>query len=276
MSWIDNADDDVAAAVGGNSAALERILTAAQDPVYNLALRFLWHPQDAQDATQEILIRVTTNLSAFRGESRFGTWVYRIAVNHLLRAKKSRAERREISFRGTAAEMAKLDEAPLADDDTDRIYDIKIACTNGILLALTRNYRIAFVLGAVLGMKSETAAEILGITAAGFRQRLARARQMMAEFLNRRCGLMNASAACRCAKRVRPALERGVIEPYIILSERMKRTGEFYEVERELGNEISTLEKTALLYRMNAEYHAPDVMRRRIREVLAGNLFLRD
>ena len=200
MSWINNTNDDIAAAVGGNPAALERILGAAQDPVYNLALRFLWHPQDAQDATQEILIRIMTNLSAFRGESQFGTWVYRIAVNHLLRAKKSRAERREISLKGTAAEMAKLDDDPLADSEADRIYDIKIACTNGILLALTRNYRIAFVLGAVLGMKSEAAAEILDISAASFRQRLARARQMMSEFLNRQCGLMNADAACRCAE----------------------------------------------------------------------------
>lgn len=276
MSWIDNADDDVAAAVGGNSAALERILSAAQDPVYNLALRFLWHPQDAQDATQEILIRVMTNLSAFRHESRFGTWVYRIAVNHLLRAKKSRAERREISFRGTAAEMGKLDNKPLEEADADRIYDIKIACTNGILLALTRNYRIAFVLGAVLGMKSETAAEILDITAASFRQRLARARQMMAEFMNRQCGIINATASCRCAKRARPALERGAVAPYLMLSDRMKRTGEFGEVERTLGNEISTLEKTALLYRMNAEYRAPEVLHRRIRQLLTGTLFLGD
>jgi len=276
VSWINNTDDDIAAAVGGNPAALERILGAAQDPVYNLALRFLWHPQDAQDATQEILIRIMTNLSAFRGESQFGTWVYRIAVNHLLRAKKSRAERREISLKGTAAEMAKLDDDPLADSEADRIYDIKIACTNGILLALTRNYRIAFVLGAVLGMKSEAAAEILDISAASFRQRLARARQMMSEFLNRQCGLMNADAACRCAKRVRPALQHGLAEPYIILSQRMKRSGEFGEIERTLGSQISTLERTALLYRMNAEYRAPEVIHRRIRELLAGTLFARE
>lgn len=275
MSWIDISDDEVSRAVEGNSAALENILTAAQDPVYNLALRFLWHPQDAQDATQEILIRVMTNLSGFRRESQFGTWVYRIAVNHLLRAKKSRAERREISFRSTAAEMTKLDPEPLGADDADRIYDIKIACTNGILLSLTRNYRIAFVLGAVLAMQSQTAAEILGITAASFRQRLSRARQMMSEFLSQQCGIMNSAAACRCSKRVRPARERGGVEPYIALAEAMKRSGEFAEVERTLGLEISALEKTAALYRLNAEYRAPEVLNRRIRSVLSGNLFTR-
>ncbi len=273
MSWIDTGNDEVLAAVGGNSAALERILQATQEPVYNLALRFLWHPQDAQDATQEILIRIMTNLSAFRGESQFGTWAYRIAVNHLLRAKKSRAERREISFRGTAIEMQKLDPEPLGENDADRIYDIKIACTNGILLALSRNYRIAFVLGAVMEMKSETAADILGISAASFRQRLKRARTAMAEFLGRQCGLVNSAAACRCSKRVRPAMQRGAIEPYIALAASMKRSGEFQTIEKNLSGEISTIERTVMLYRQNAEYRSPEILNRKVRQVLSGNLF---
>lgn len=276
MGWIDIANEEVRAAVGGNSAALERILGATQDPVFNLALRFLWHPQDAQDATQEILIRVMTNLATFRGESAFGTWAYRIAVNHLLRAKKSRMERREVSFRNTAVEMRTLDPEPLENEEADRIYDVKIACTNGILLALKRKFRIAFVLGAVMEMKSEAAADILQISPAAFRQQLARARQAMAKFMGRQCGLVDAGAACRCTKRVRPALQRGTIAPYLALAENMKRTGDFRAMEEKLGAEISTLEKTVMLYRMNADYRAPEVLGRRIRQVLAGNIFAED
>ena len=74
----------------------------------------------------------------------------------------------------------------------------------------------------------------------------------------------------------RPALQHGLAEPYIILSQRMKRSGEFGEIERTLGSQISTLERTALLYRMNAEYRAPEVIHRRIRELLAGTLFARE
>ena len=80
MAWIDIPNTEIVSAVAGNSAALENIMRATQQPVYNLALRFLWHPQDAQDNTQEILIKVMTNLSSFRGESAYGTWAYRIAV----------------------------------------------------------------------------------------------------------------------------------------------------------------------------------------------------
>ena len=58
-------------AKAGDGAALEAVVRAIQDRVYNLAIRMLWHPADAEDATQEILIRVITNLGSFRGESAF-------------------------------------------------------------------------------------------------------------------------------------------------------------------------------------------------------------
>lgn len=60
----------------GDRASLERLVDHIQRPVYNVALRMLWHPEDAQDATQEILIRVITHLGSFRGDSRFLTWVF--------------------------------------------------------------------------------------------------------------------------------------------------------------------------------------------------------
>jgi RNA polymerase sigma factor (sigma-70 family) len=76
----------------GSRQALERILDAIQDKVYGLCVRMLWHPEDARDATQEILIRVMTRLANFRGESAFRTWVFRVGVNYLLDVRKSRME----------------------------------------------------------------------------------------------------------------------------------------------------------------------------------------
>ena len=66
----------VATARAGSRESLERLVAEIQRPVYNLALRMLWHPEDARDAAQEILVRVVTHLGTFRGESRFLTWVY--------------------------------------------------------------------------------------------------------------------------------------------------------------------------------------------------------
>src|SRR6266702_3383179 len=76
----------------GDRSALEDLVTRIQDRVYNLALRMLWHPEDARDATQEILIRVITRLGTFRGASAFMTCAHRVAAHYLLTARKSRLE----------------------------------------------------------------------------------------------------------------------------------------------------------------------------------------
>src|SRR5260370_13530555 len=82
----------------GSQDALEVIIRQIQDRVYNLALRMLLEPADAEDATQEILIKVVTHLSEFRQESAFATWVYRIATNYLLTTRKRRAEQGQLTF----------------------------------------------------------------------------------------------------------------------------------------------------------------------------------
>src|SRR5688572_27185757 len=90
QSGDDGLDALVERAKAGDREALEAVVAAIQDRVYNLAIRMLWHPADAEDATQEILVRVVTHLGGFRGESAFTTWVYRVAVNYLLTTRKRR------------------------------------------------------------------------------------------------------------------------------------------------------------------------------------------
>ena len=82
----------------GNEEALEAVVRGIQDRIYNLSLRMLWHPSDAEDATQEILLKVITHLSQFRQESAFTTWVYQIATNHLLTTRRHRAESTPLTF----------------------------------------------------------------------------------------------------------------------------------------------------------------------------------
>ena len=70
-------------ATAGDKKALETLVAGVQDMVFNLSLRMLGTFADAEDATQDILLKMITHLSTFRGESAFTTWVFRIAVNHL-------------------------------------------------------------------------------------------------------------------------------------------------------------------------------------------------
>ena len=94
-----------AAANHGDQRALERLLRAVHDRVYRLAVRMTARPPDAEDATQEILIRVITRLSTYRGEAAFTTWVHRVAVNYLLDRSKNSVERLEMTFDRFAADL---------------------------------------------------------------------------------------------------------------------------------------------------------------------------
>ena len=79
-------------AAGGDKRALGKLCRELQHPIYRLALRMLSDPHDAEDATQEVLVRIVTNLGSFEGRSRFMTWAYTVATRQLLRTRKRLVE----------------------------------------------------------------------------------------------------------------------------------------------------------------------------------------
>ena len=88
----------ILAAQNGDAKALEDVVRHVQDRVHRLAIRMMYDPEHALDATQEILIRVVTKLSTFRGESSFETWVYRVALNTAIswgRKENSQREKKQ-------------------------------------------------------------------------------------------------------------------------------------------------------------------------------------
>lgn len=88
----------VEAALEGDSQALETLLIEVKNFIFNLSLRMLGNVHDAQDATQDILIRIMTRLDSFHQESAFTTWVYRLSVNYLINYKKSIFAQHSLSF----------------------------------------------------------------------------------------------------------------------------------------------------------------------------------
>jgi DNA-directed RNA polymerase specialized sigma24 family protein len=83
-------------AKSGDRAALEELVRRHQAWIYNIDVRMLYHPQDAEDATQEILVKALTALSSYEGRSSFRTWLYRIVVNHVLNAKRGGGAKGEL------------------------------------------------------------------------------------------------------------------------------------------------------------------------------------
>jgi RNA polymerase sigma factor (sigma-70 family) len=198
-------------ALDGDRDAVEQLVRALQGDIYGLALRMLWNREDAEDATQEILVRAITRLAQFDFRSRLKTWVYRIAVNYILDVKKSPVERMQLTFERFGADLA---EGLSSDGPTDAersllTEEVKIGCTLGMLQCLDRPHRLAYVVGEIMELPGPEAADVLQITPALFRKRLQHSRDAVVSFTRAYCGLASDTAACACHRRVPAALRLG-------------------------------------------------------------------
>lgn len=264
-SALATAEALVGAAVAGDRDALEAVLRAVQGDVYNLAVRMLWCPEDAADATQEILIKVATHLSTFRGESSLRTWVWRIATRHVLSVRRSRVEREEVTFSAFGEELATGLSDPVEPDEALLEQEVMIGCTSGMLLCLDRDHRIAYVLGEVFEVTSDEAADLLGITAAAYRKRLSRARERIRAFMRGHCGLIDPERPCRCARRVPGAVASGRVRPQALLFARQGTARP--QVHRQV-QEMTDLHRIASIYRSHPDYAVPQRVLDGIRQTL--------
>lgn len=240
----------VRAAQSGDAAALEHLVLSVRDRVYRLSLRMTSCPADAEDATQEIMIRVITRLSTYRGEAAFTTWVHRIAVNHVLDRSKSAAERLEFTFDSFADDLLEgLAASPSTAPDAAVLErEVQLACTHAMLTCLDRDHRIAYILGEIFEVDSDDGGYICDIPPATYRKRLSRARSRVRSFLTDNCGLVNPSAACHCSKRVDIAVRIGRIDPQRLA---------FTDHTRAVNNEMIRLHQAADLLRSLPEAHVP-------------------
>lgn len=211
-------EQQVALAQEGDRKALETVVRAVQRDVHALALRFLWHPEDAEDATQDILIRLLTNLGSYRGESAFRTWMYRLAANALLTRRKQRMEQATISTEEFIDELDQGIEAGAEPaPDPLMVDEVRVGCTLAMLLCLDRKQRLAYILGDILELDHQEAASVLECTRATYRKRLSRARVTVLTIMKARCGLFDTANPCRCHKRVNSAVVCGHLNPEQLL-----------------------------------------------------------
>ncbi len=204
-------------AVQGDRTALEGVVAAVQDDVYHLALRMLAHPEDARDATQEIIIKVITQISTFEHRSAFRTWVYRVASNYLLTNKKLLAKHHGLSFEQYREDLeADLEDPAELQHSVEYpllLNEIRIACTLAMLLCLDQRRRLAYILGEILEMDHNEASVVLDVSQANYRKLLSRARTEVLEFTSRSCGLVSDDAKCSCDRKLNGAIRRGRVIP---------------------------------------------------------------
>jgi RNA polymerase sigma factor (sigma-70 family) len=208
-------EEEARRAAAGDRDAVAAVVRALQNDVYALAIRMLWQPEDAEDATQEILVRVVTRLGQFDFRSRLKTWVFRVATNYLLDVKKSCVERQKLSFTSFAEDLSDglSRDGPLEQERTILTEEVTIGCTLGLLQCLDRPHRLAYVLGEILEWSAPDAAAALGIEPSAFRKRLQRSREAIEAFTRAHCGLVSGDATCADDRRVPVAVRLGRLEP---------------------------------------------------------------
>jgi RNA polymerase sigma factor (sigma-70 family) len=236
------------------------VVRAVQPRLHGLALRFLWHPEDAEDATQEILVRLVTRLGTFRGESAFTTWAFSIACNTLRTLRRRRMEERSVSIEAFAEDLSQnLTDAPTATtppvEQALLWEEIKIGCTTAMLLCLDREHRLAYILGEILELEHGTASEALGVTPAAYRQRLARARAAIVGLMRARCGLVHPENPCRCRRRVAIAIERGNVDAsHLLFARSTEQARRFPDVLVHIRS-LEASQRAAALHR---SHHMPE------------------
>lgn len=252
-------------ASGGDRDALEQLIHRHQAWVYNIALRMLAHPHDAEDATQEIFIKALTRLASFEGRSTLRTWLYRIAVNHLLNMKRGRLEPEALTFSCYAHGLDNTPDQDLPDQSSVPadvrllVEEARISCTSGMLLCLDRGQRLVYILGEILDVGDAVGAELLEISPENFRQRLSRARRDLHSFMNDKCGLVNSANPCRCVKKTRGFMEAGYIDATNLVFARARVT-QVRDVVAATARAVATLdEQCARIYREHPFYEPPDI-----------------
>jgi RNA polymerase sigma factor (sigma-70 family) len=171
---------------------------------------------DAEDVTQEVLIKLITNLSSYDpAKAQFRTWLYRISFNFILNYKKSNTERAILSFDQFFDFMEEIaDDESVVDEVLNPVSnEAMIKCMTGMLMCVPREDRLLYIVGDFFEVDHNLGAELFQISKANFRKKLSRIRANLRQWMNNKCGLVNKDNPCRCARKTKGFIERGIVNP---------------------------------------------------------------
>ena len=185
--------DDEAAIVAqarlGDAKAFSELLRRYEGKIFRLALHITQNREDAEDVLQEAFLKAYEHLDQFQGQSKFYTWIVRIAVNQALMKLRKRKSDRSVSLDETidtgedtvSREIAAWDENPEQQYSREEINQILSSAIDG----LAPIYRAVFVLRDVDELSTEETAEALELSVPAVKSRLLRARLQLRDKLTR-------------------------------------------------------------------------------------------
>ena len=268
----EESSDLIQKATAGDKKALETVLICVQDLIFNLSLRMLGTFPDAEDATQDILLKIITHLSSFKGESSFSTWVFSIASNHLKSYQKHMFAKFPLSFEfyGDDIRNADINDVPDLTQNVERSVlaeELKLSCTNVMLQCLDAESRCIFILGTMFKVDSRIAGDILGITPEAYRQRLSRVRKKVADFLKEYCGEYG-NGTCRCSDRVDYAIQNHRLNP-----EQLDFTAAIPKKMLDVREAMEEIDGISHEFSFCKTYQSPEGLKKFIEDFLNGPSF---
>ncbi|MCX5768124.1 MAG: RNA polymerase sigma factor [Gemmatimonadetes bacterium] len=166
--------DDVALATRGDRRAFERLYRTHVSRVYSLCARMVGDKARAEELTQDVFVRAWEKLTQFRGESAFGTWLHRLAVNVVLNERQTERRRRDKHDDS----IEEMDSLAYADVRPTEVPGLSIDLERAIA-TLPPGAKKVFVLHDVQGYTHEEIGEMLGVTSGGCKAQLHRARMLL-------------------------------------------------------------------------------------------------
>lgn len=250
--------------LNGSRKDLERLVYRHQAWIYNIALKMVLDPGDAEDVTQEILIKLITKLSLFDPEkAAFRTWLYRMVVNHVINMKRRTYEVVIDSFEESVSRVAKIPDQSISGLPESRVMveELAIKCWTAVLLCLNRKHRVVFILGCIFDVTDTVGSEIMETSRSNFRKMLSRARTKIDHFMQQNCGLMDPSNPCHCNRKLNGFIENGFVNPDQIAF--VRDTGrKIKEIIREKSenDDGTNVLKSIRQYQSHPFYDAPEFM----------------
>lgn len=262
--------------LAGDQNALESLIERHQPWIYNLAFRMVMVREDAEDVTQEILLKIVTKLASYDpNKSAFRTWLYRVVTNHVINMKTRGYEAAITDFDKYYSFVTEMPDQE-ADDSPETqlmIADLTVGCVAGTMLCLERTQRLVFILAVGFNVSDVLGGEILDMSRATFRKTLSRARAKLQQYMSGNCGLLNADAPCRCRKKIKGFVDAGAYSTERIFFHQAEgpRLRELVgeKIER-FNNEV--YDDYARLFREHPFYNSPDATRW-LRELVARKSF---
>jgi len=169
-------------AAGGDGAAFSELMSKHEKRMYAVALRICVNREDAQDCLQDAMVRIYRSISSFKGQSSFGTWVYRITMNTCLDELRRRKSRQAVSLDNlvesgfSPSDNVNTPEKQAVSSEQRRVLDRAIA-------SLPEDMRSAIVLRDIQGFSYEEIAEAHGANIGTIKSRISRGREKLRQIL---------------------------------------------------------------------------------------------